>query len=202
MKKLEKFKKKKIFRGREGWRTLNKLIFVVLYSILLASVMIPPLALNIGWIFLGFIMILPSYYGYYEHHMKIVEIELKKEGIKAIGGWIEHEHGLGEKFKPVIKDIHPISRLSETNIKAVDDYIDFIIEQTEQIISVGVRDKEEAIEDKSPQKRLTYEEFKEMEDKEMEEYIKDYKKWKEEKQKQNKIEEKIETGEENGKKND
>lgn len=198
--KLKKLKKR--FRGRERWRTVNKIIFVVLYSVLLSSVMIPPLFINIGWIFLGFIMILPSYYGYYEHHMKIVEIELKKKAIKGIGGWIEHEHGLGEKFKPLIKDIHPISRLSETDIITVDNYIDFIMEQAKQIISVGVRDKEGAIEDKSPKKQLTYEEFKEMEDKEMEEYKEEYKKWKEEKQKQNKIEEKIETSEGNDKNND
>ena len=180
------FYMRKKYVGRERWTAFNKCLIWGLYGFFVIFIATPLVKYAIP-ILLVLTVILSLYFGVFQYHMR--EMERKRRGQKGFGGWCEHEHGLGEKFKPIFVAIYPINRLSETDLEAVNEYIAFITEQAKERVKLGVKDK------LPPQKQLTYEEFTEEEDKEYKMFLKDYKHWKEERQ--DKIEKEIIPGGEN-----
>lgn len=189
--KLEDIKKdlKESFKGREAWKSFNCILAFGIYTLF---IFFATAGSKYFWQMITVVFIVLIIYGWYqEHYIRIKEKEDKSK--KGFGGWLEHEHGLGEKFKPLIEDIQPISRLSETDLKAVDNYIDFISEQAKQQIKVGVRDEKPELEDKTPKQLLTYEEVKKKELEELEKITEEYK----EKIKQDELINEMEVDEEN-----
>lgn len=131
------------FIGREFWRSLNRGIILGVYSVLIFGTMLFPMYL--GWILLVLAVIIPSYVAFFINYLRNVESERK--GDEVIGGWIEHFHKVGEKYDLYAADIQPIDRLSETDLEALDIYVDGLMEKAKQ----GK---------KEPQLQLTYEEEK------------------------------------------
>ncbi len=138
---MSKIRFKERFIGREFWRSLNSGIIIGVYSVLIFGFMLFPMYL--GWILLGLAVTIPSYAAFFINYLRNVEMERKGE--EVMGGWIEHYHKVGEKYEIPVADIQPIERLSETDLEALDVYIDDIMEQAKQ----GK---------KEPQLQLTYEE--------------------------------------------
>ena len=143
---MTKMRFRERFIGREFWRSLNRGIIFVVYSVLIFGGMLFPMYL--GWIFLVLAVIMPSYATIFINYLRNVERERK--GDEVIGGWVEHFHKVGEKYDLYAADIQPIDRLSETDLKALDIYVDDIMEKAKQA-------KEKKTE---PQLQLTYEEEK------------------------------------------
>lgn len=164
------------FRGREFWRQLNRSLFIGIYSLLIISVLIFPQ--HILWILLGVVIFLPSYIAFFINHLR--EMEKNKKGNKVLGGWIEHEHGLGEPFYLYADEILPVDRLSKTDLDAVDAYVDMIMKLTKQQILVELGDKSS----ETPRHLLTYKQFKEIEKEEKEQIDKEWEVWKEHREKQ------------------
>jgi len=163
-------------RGREFWRQLNRSLFIGIYSLLIISVLVFPQ--YILWILLGVVIFLPSYIAFFINHLR--EMEKKKKGNKVLGGWIEHEHGLGEPFYLYADQILPVDRLSKTDLAAVDAYVDMIMRRTEEQIMIEVGEKSS----ETPRHLLTYEQFKEIEKEEKERIDKEWEIWKEHRDKQ------------------
>lgn len=183
---IEKFQER--FEGRELWKSINRTIFVGVYTILIFGGMLFPKYM--GYVLLTLGIIIPSYVAFFVNHLR--EMEKREKGNEVIGGWIEHAHGVGEKFHLYVDDIQPKSKLSEADNIAVDNYIKTITILTKEQIKVEVGDKEP--EEKEPQK-LTYQEFVDEEKEEMKEIDKEYEEWKKNKNKskeENKVEQKTE----------
>ncbi|HEC40454.1 hypothetical protein LCGC14_0957790 [marine sediment metagenome] len=141
---MSKKRFKERFIGREFWRSLNRAIILAVYSVLIFGFMLFPMYL--GWILLGLAVTIPSYAALFINYLRNVESERKGE--EVIGGWVEHYHKVGERYEIPVADIQPVERLSETDLKALDNYVDDIMEKAKQ----GK---------KEPQLQLTYEEEKE-----------------------------------------
>ncbi len=107
------------FRGREFWRSINKGIFVGIYSTLVFGVMLFPMFL--GWIGLIIAIFLPSYIAFFINHLR--EMEKRKKGNKVIEGWITHAYGVGERFHLYPKKFTLSDKLSEDNLESVNRYI-------------------------------------------------------------------------------
>ncbi len=138
---MSKRRFKERFIGREFWRSINRVIILGVYSILIFGIMLFPMYL--GWILLAFSITIPSYTAFFINYLR--NVEMKRKGEEVIGGWVEHYHKVGEEYEFPVADIQPIERLSETDLKALDVYVDDIMEKAKQ----GK---------KEPQLQLTYEE--------------------------------------------
>jgi len=167
---IEKFQER--FEGRELWKSINRTLFVGIYSILIFGGMLFPKYM--GSVLLGLGIIVPSYISFFINHLR--EMEKREKGNEVIGGWIEHAHGVGEKYHFYPKDIQPVSKLSESDWIKVAEYIQTIAEMAKEQIKVPVGDKEP----EKPQKQLTFQETIDKEKKEMEEIDKEYEIWKKE----------------------
>ena len=141
---MGKMRFKARFIGREFWRSLNRGIIFGVYSVLIVGMLLFPMYM--GWIFFGLAVTVPSYVAFFINYLRNVESERK--GDEVMGGWIEHYHKVGEEFEFPVADIQNIDRLSETDLKSLDIYVDDIMEQAKQ----GK---------KEPQPQLTYKEEKE-----------------------------------------
>ncbi|KKN47253.1 hypothetical protein LCGC14_0664740 [marine sediment metagenome] len=151
---------KERFQGRELWHTINMSIIFVTYSIMFVVLLVLPKLL--GWFFLGIAIAGPTYFAISQRF--IYDIQLKLKGSKIIGGWVEHSHGQGERFTPIIKEIHPIDRLSDDDIIAVDEFIKFITAKGAEKILPKIGNV----------KTLTYKEQIDLDEAELKEFKQEY----------------------------
>ena len=146
-----KFKER--FRGREGWRSLNRTMFWVIYTMLIGGAL--TFQINM-WILLTMLLMLaifiPSYVAFFINHLRIKEKEEK--GNEVFGGWVEHRHGKGELKYFTPEEILPYTRLSEIDQVSVDDFLVYIAKKTKEQIKISLESKET----KEPPKLLSYEE--------------------------------------------
>ena len=94
------------FRGREFWRTVNKIIGVGLYSVVIIGIMAFPMYLI--YVFFGMAVVVPTYVALFINHLR--EMDKRDKGSKVIEGWITHAYGVGERIY-----LYPI-KFSSTNI--------------------------------------------------------------------------------------
>lgn len=154
------------YRGREFWRGANRGIGVILYTILLVGMMAFPMYL--GWLILGYVVVIPSYGFLFVNHLR--EMEKQRRGDEVLGGWVEHEHGLGEPFHFDVEDIQPYEKLSKHDITKVDEMVDLLVEQAkvQKKIAVGEKPKESV--KQIPFKVPTIEEFEKLNGNERKKY--------------------------------
>ncbi len=149
---------KERLKGREFWRSLNKAIYAVIYTMLIFGALAFRQNMWIMWIMLiALAIVIPIYMSFFIDHLR--KMEKKEKGTEVFGGWFEHQHGKGELkyFTPV--DILPYERLSEIDQVSVDGFLDYIAKKTKEQIKISLKTKET----KEPLKLLTYEEMEEKE---------------------------------------
>lgn len=147
-------------RGREAWRSINKVLIVGIYTILVFGSMV--FRQYMGWVLLGVAFFASIYINFFTNHLR--NMEKLRKGDEVFGGWIEHRHGQGEEKYFYPESIVPYSRLSETDKEAVDDFIKYVDKLTKERIKMDL----EAKESKEPIKLLSYEEKEKMEQDELE----------------------------------
>lgn len=113
------FELRQKFKGREFWRTLNKSLFIGIYSLLVFGVLLFPA--YIGWIGLVLAIFLPSYIALFVNHLR--EMERQDKGNKVVEGWITHRPKVGERICFCPTKFETIDRLSHDDKKAVEEYI-------------------------------------------------------------------------------
>jgi len=155
---------KERLRGREGWRSLNKTLILVIYTILICGAL--AFQQNM-WIILITLLALavaiPSYVSFFINHLR--KMEKKEKGNEVFGGWFEHRHGKGELKYFMPEEILPYARLSEIDQASVDDFLTYIEKETKEQIKISL----EAKETKELPKLLSYEEMEEKEQEELDE---------------------------------
>ena len=74
------------FRGEELWRTINKLIVIGVYSVLIFCILL--FRVYFGYVMLGLFIFLSTYISVYENHLRKIankEIERLKNKLKNEG---------------------------------------------------------------------------------------------------------------------
>lgn len=159
-----------MFRGRELWRSINRSLVIIIYSILIFGAMI--FRKSMGWVLLGVFIFISVYINFFTNHLR--NMEKRDKGNEVFGGWVEHSHGQGEEKFFYPKKIEPYSRLSEDDRGAVDDFIVYIKELTKERIKLG--------DDVEPTKLLTYDEIEINEKEELEKFKDEFEKDQKEKE--------------------
>lgn len=108
------------FRGRDFWRGINKFIGVGLYTAFLVGIMAFPMYL--GYLILGYVIVIPSYTTVFINHLR--EMEKKDKGNKVVEGWITHGYGVGERLYLYPTSFEIVNKLSPADLKAVKEYVD------------------------------------------------------------------------------
>ncbi|GAI80539.1 unnamed protein product [marine sediment metagenome] len=158
---------RELFRGREFWRSINKFLGIVVYTIVFVGIMSFPMYL--GYVFFVLAITVPSYVAFFINHLR--EMEREKKGGEVIGGWVEHDHGQGEPYYfDDIEDIQPYERLSEYDRTKVDELVDLLVKQAKVQKEIAVGDKEPEPVKQIPFKVPTLEEFKKFDDKDRKKY--------------------------------
>lgn len=153
---------KERLKGREGWRSLNKAIIGVIYTILI----IGALAIRQNmWIMLTTLLVMaigiPSYVSFFINHLR--NMEKKEKGNEVFGGWFEHRQGKGELKYFMPEEILPYTRLSEIDQVTVDDFLKYIEKKTKKQTKISLETKET----KELPKLLSYEEREKEEQEEL-----------------------------------
>lgn len=120
---LENFRDK--FRGRDFWTSLNRIIGWTAYTVFMISAFVIPQ--YIGWVILGFIIILPLYGNYYKSYM--LEQEKQRKGNKVVEGWITHAYGKGERMYLTPVNFELEDKLSEENLVKIKEYVVLLDQQ-------------------------------------------------------------------------
>ncbi len=157
------------FRGREFWRSINKTLFLIIYTILFLGAVLFRQYLYIMFVILA--ILVPSYSTLFVNHLRNMEKEEK--GNEVFGGWVEHRHGKGELKYFYPEDILPYTRLSEIDQASVDDFLVYITILTKEQIRMSLIAKETK-ETKEPPKMLMYEKRVKMEQEELDDLKKEF----------------------------
>ena len=113
------FELRQKFRGREAWRTINKTLFVGIYSLLIFGVMLIPRYL--GWIGLTLAIFLPSYIAFFSNHLR--EMEKRDKGNKVIEGWVTHRPKVGERIHFCPTKFETVDKLSRDDRISVEKFV-------------------------------------------------------------------------------
>lgn len=108
------------FRGREFWRSLNKILFIGIYTLLFIMTFL--FRQYIIHIIIGLAVLVPTYGWFYTNHLR--EMEKRRKSHKVVQGWITHGYKIGERchFYPTSFEIQ--TKLSPENLKETLDFID------------------------------------------------------------------------------
>lgn len=110
---------KRRFRGREFWRSLNKMLFIGIYTLLVVVLF---LFRQYMWhLIIALVVFIPSYDALYQRHMR--EMEKRRKANKVIEGWITHGFRKGERvyFYPLAFNTQ--KRLSEADLQKTKQYV-------------------------------------------------------------------------------
>ena len=179
------------FRGRNFWRVMNRILGIGLYTVLLVGVLAFPMYL--GYLMLGYIIVIPSYVAFFEHHLR--ESEKRGKGNKVIKGWVTHGYGVGEPVYFYPTKFEVVDKLPPDDLKAVTDYVKTLA-QYSATIDPGLNRFKKFQPQQLSYKKITEidamnkedrEKFDEMEKQEHESHVKDHKEVILEQNKKNKI---------------
>ena len=154
---------KEDLKGREGWRKLNCIIVIGLYTFLIVGAGAFRQYFWIILIVIAFCVLL--YVIFWLSYLRYKEKE--RRGDEVFGGWVEHEDGKGELIFFYPEEIVPYERLSEVDKNSVDDFVTYVTKLSkEQIkLNLGIT---------KPPELLTYEEIEEKDQEELDELKKEY----------------------------
>jgi len=123
------------FRGRQAWRTINNVLFVGIYSLVLFGMMLIPPKIML-WVGIGLAIFLPSYVALFVNHLR--EMEKRDKGNKLILGWVTHNYQEGEPVYFTPTSFQRIDRLAPEDLDAIQEFIDISNESAEKAaVEVG-----------------------------------------------------------------
>lgn len=144
-------------RGRDFWRTLNRIIGIGLYTVIIVGIMVFPQYLM--YVFFGMAVIVPSYVALFIDHLR--KMEKRGKGNKLIEGWITHAYGVGERVYFYPTKFELVDKLSPDDLKSVKQYVEELKEQSKKLGLEGFK-KEQP----KPSKQLEYKKIEDMNKKE------------------------------------
>ena len=122
------------FTGKEFWRTLNFIIFFVMYALMfIVPLFFPDYIWTITIIMVFLIMLYITIQQFVYRKM-----ERKNAGRRVLYGWIDEEEDMGEEYEIPIKKISPFDRLSESDQKAVDEFMKM---EKSRMSAIGLREQ-------------------------------------------------------------
>jgi hypothetical protein len=108
------------FQGKEFWRTLNLVIFFIMYAIMFVVPVFFPDQIWIVALACAFLIMLYVTIQQFVYR----KMERKNAGRRVLYGWIDEEEDMGEEYEIPIKKISPFDRLSESDQISVENFME------------------------------------------------------------------------------